>query len=270
MGVRSGAGICDTLKFTLDKEKYSCIQLFLVWFLSSWQMAGGGYSLSEANYLLGQKIFQKIRQDIIIGRYSRNEELKELLIASEMGVSRTPVREALRQLEREGLVAIIPNKGTYVVGITTQDMKDIYDIRAALEGLCVRQAANIATAEQIEALEEILYLAEYHLQKGHKKQVAELGSKFHDILYEAGGSRMLKRILQNYYLYLEQVRMFLFTIPGKVREDIREHWQILEAIKEQNGEKAEHAVSRHIANVIKLIDSYGWENITGGQKDGQD
>ena len=74
--------------------------------------------MSEANYLLGQKIFQKIRQDIIAGRYSRNEELKELLIAAEMGVSRTPVREALRQLEREGLVAIIPNKGTYVVGIT--------------------------------------------------------------------------------------------------------------------------------------------------------
>lgn len=225
--------------------------------------------MSEANYLLGQKIFQKIRQDIIIGRYSRNEELKELLIASEMGVSRTPVREALRQLEREGLVAIIPNKGTYVVGITTQDMRDIYDIRVALEGLCVRQAADIATAGQIEALEEILYLAEYHLKKGHRKQVVELSGKFHEILYEASGNRMLKRVLQNYYLYLDQVRMFLFNVPGKIREVIGEHWQILEAIKERNGEKAEHAVSMHIANVIKLIDSYGWENITGGQNDGQ-
>lgn len=225
--------------------------------------------MSEANYLLGQKIFQKIRQDIIAGKYSRGEEMKELLIASEMGVSRTPVREALRQLEREGLVAIIPNKGTYVVGITAQDMKDIYDIRAVLEGLCVRQVAKIATAEQIEAMEEILYLAEYHLRKGHEKQVAELGSKFHEILYEAGGNRMLGHVLQNYYLYLDQVRRFLFTIPGKIREIIGEHWQILEAIKEQDGEKAEHAVSRHIANVIKLIDSYGWENITGGQKDGK-
>ncbi len=225
--------------------------------------------MSEANYLLGQKIFQKIRQDIIAGRYSRNEELKELLIAAEMGVSRTPVREALRQLEREGLVAIIPNKGTYVVGITTQDMKDIYDIRAALEGLCVRQAVAVATAEQIEALEEILYLAEYHLKKGHKKQVAELCGKFHEILYEAGGNRMLKRVLHNYYLYLDQARMFLFTIPDRIWEVIGEHWQILEAVKEQNGEKAELAVSRHIANVVKLIDSYGWENITGGQKDGQ-
>lgn len=268
MGAASGACICDTLKFTLDKEKCSCIQLFLVWFLSSWQMTGGGYSLSEANYLLGQKIFQKIRQDIIAGKYSRDEELKELLIASEMGVSRTPVREALRQLEREGLVAIIPNKGTYVVGITVQDMKDIYDIRAVLERLCVRQVANIATVGQIEALEEILYLAEYHLKKGHRKQVVELSGKFHEILYEASGNRMLGRVLQNYYLYLEQVRMFLFTIPGKFGEVIGEHRQILEAIKEQDGEKAEQAVGKHIGNVMKLIDSYGWENITGGQKDG--
>lgn len=224
--------------------------------------------MSEANYLLGQKIFQKIRQDIIAGKYSRDEELKELLIASEMGVSRTPVREALRQLEREGLVAIIPNKGTYVVGITVQDMKDIYDIRAVLERLCVRQVANIATVGQIEALEEILYLAEYHLKKGHRKQVVELSGKFHEILYEASGNRMLGRVLQNYYLYLERVRMFLFTIPGKFGEVIGEHRQILEAIKEQDGEKAEQAVGKHIGNVMKLIDSYGWENITGGQKDG--
>ena len=225
--------------------------------------------MSEANFLLGQKIFQKIRQDIIAGRYSRDEELKELLIASEMGVSRTPVREALRQLEREELVTIIPNKGTYVIGITAQDMKDIYDIRVALEGLCVRQAANIATQEQIEAMEEILYLAEYHIRKGHEKQVVELGGKVHEILYEAGGNRMLKRVLQNYYLYLERVRKFLFSEPEKMWEVIGEHWEILEAVKERDGEKAERAVSRHIANVIRHIDSYGWENITGGQKDGK-
>ena len=79
---------------------------------------------------------------------------------------------------------------------------------------------------------------------------------------------MLKRILQSYYLYQEQVRMFLLTVPGKIREIIGEHRQILEAIKEQDGEKAEQAVGKHIANEMKLIDSYGWENITGGQKDG--
>lgn len=226
--------------------------------------------MSETNYLLGQKIFQKIRQDIIRGKYSQGEELKELVIAAEMEVSRTPVREALRQLEREELVTIIPNKGTYVVGITTQDMKDIYEIRYSLEGLCARRAADIASPEQLEALEEILYLTEYHIKKGHDKQIVELGGKFHEILYEAGASRMLMRILQNYYLYLEQVRRVLFAIPGNIGQAIQEHRQILEAVKERDKDKAEHAVNLHISNTIKQIESYGWENITGGQKDGQD
>lgn len=225
--------------------------------------------MSEVNYLLGQKIFQRIRQDIIRGKYSKEEELKELLIAAEMGVSRTPVREALRQLEREELVTIIPNKGTYVVGVTIQDMKDIYEIRASLEGLCARRAADAASPEQMEALEEIIYLTEYHMRKEHEQQIVELSGKFHEILYEAGGSRMMTRILQNYYLYLEQVRRVLFTIPGCIEEAVLEHRQILLAVKERDGEKAEHAVKLHIANTMKQVESYGWENITGGQKDGK-
>ncbi len=225
--------------------------------------------MSEINYLLGQKIFQKIRQDIIQGKYSREEELRELLIASEMGVSRTPVREALRQLEREELVTIIPNKGTYVVGVTIQDMKDIYEIRFSLEGLCARRAADIASQEQLEALEEILYLTEYHMRRGHEQQTVELSGKFHEILYKAGGSRMMTRILQNYYLYLEQVRRVLFANPGSIEEAVSEHRQIFLAVKEQDGEKAERTVKQHIANTMKQIDSYGWENITGGKKDGE-
>lgn len=225
--------------------------------------------MSEVNYLLGQKIFQRIRQDIIRGKYGKDEELKELLIAAEMGVSRTPVREALRQLEREELVTIIPNKGTYVVGVTVQDMKDIYEIRFALEGLCARRAAENAFPEQLEALEEILYLTEYHIKKEHGQQIVELSGKFHEILYEAGGSRMMTRILKSYYLYLEQARRVLFTIPGSIGKAAEEHRQIVEAVKARDGEKAEQAVKHHIAGTIKQIETYGWENITGGQKDGK-
>ena len=226
--------------------------------------------MSEANFLLGQKIFQKIRQDIISGKYGRDEELKELLIASEMGASRTPVREALRQLEREELVTIIPNKGACVLGITTQDMKDIYEIRAALEGLCARHAVREMTKERLEILEEALYLANFHLGKGHERQLMEMSGKFHETLYESCGVRMLKRILQNYYLYLEQVRRFLFSIPENAALAVEGHQQILDAIKEKDEEKAEYAATMHINNTIRKIESYGWENITGGQKDGED
>ena len=91
-------------------------------------------------YSLRGRVFHKIRDDILNGKYKENEELKEVAIGQELGVSRTPVREALRQLELEGLVQIIPNRGAFVTGIQAQDVRDIYMIRARLEGLCARWA----------------------------------------------------------------------------------------------------------------------------------
>ena len=98
--------------------------------------------MSEDNYSLGTRVFHIIRENILSGKYQKGEELKEKTIGEEIGVSRTPVREALRQLELEGLVTIIPNKGAYVVGISQKDVRDIYEIRSRLEGLCARWAAE--------------------------------------------------------------------------------------------------------------------------------
>ena len=92
--------------------------------------------MAEDHYSLSAKVFHSIREDILNGKYQANEELKEKNIGDDLGVSRTPVREALRQLELEGLVHIIPNKGAFVEGVTLQDIKDIYEIRTLLEGLC--------------------------------------------------------------------------------------------------------------------------------------
>ena len=93
-------------------------------------------------YSLRGRVFHKIREDILDGKYKENEELREIAIGEELGVSRTPVREALRQLELEGLVQIVPNKGAYVTGITSKDVKDIYMIRSSLEGMCARLATR--------------------------------------------------------------------------------------------------------------------------------
>lgn len=105
--------------------------------------------MAEDHYSLSAKVFHSIREDILNGKYQANEELKEKNIGDDLGVSRTPVREALRQLELEGLVHIIPNKGAFVEGVTLQDIKDIYEIRTLLEGLCARWAAERITQEQL-------------------------------------------------------------------------------------------------------------------------
>ena len=100
------------------------------------------------------RVFQRLREDILSGVYQEHDELREITIGEELGVSRTPVREALRQLELEGLVKIIPNKGAYVTGITLKDVADIYKIRSMLEGMCARWATKHITEKQIEELEE--------------------------------------------------------------------------------------------------------------------
>ncbi len=138
---------------------------------------------TDDKYSLRGRVFQKLREDILSGKYKEHEELKEVAIGEELGVSRTPVREAFRQLELEGLIKIVPNKGAYVTGITAKDVKDIYMIRSLLEGLCARLATEKITREQMEEMEENIYLADFHEEKGHLDQIAELDNKFHDILY---------------------------------------------------------------------------------------
>ena len=159
------------------------------------------------DHSLGSRVFQKIRDNILNGTYKENDELRETAIGKELGVSRTPVREALRQLELEGLVTIIPNRGAYVSGISHKDIWDIYKIRSMLEGLCARWAAEHITEEQLDQLEESLLLSEFQMKKESgfsTEQVAALDGRFHAVLYEASGSRMLKHVLTDFIIMCKE------------------------------------------------------------------
>ena len=212
-------------------------------------------------YSLRGRVFHRIREDILNGKYSDNEELKEVAIGEELGVSRTPVREALRQLELEGLVKIIPNKGASVVGISAKDVHDIYMIRSKLEGLCARWACENITDEQLEELEEIVYLADFHEQKGHFEQIAELDNRFHNILYESCNSKMLEHLLKDYHQYVWRIRQK--TLVGKrSKASNNEHRMIMEAIRKKSPDKAEEIANRHMIsaydNMVKngLLDMF--------------
>lgn len=208
-------------------------------------------------YSLRGRVFNKLREDILSGKYSQNDELKETTISLELGVSRTPVREALRQLELEGLVNIIPNKGAYVNGISEKDIHDIYSIRSYLEGLCAKWACEYITQEQIDNLEEVVYLSEFHIKKEHHEQVVELDNKFHQLIYEASGSKILKHILSDFHHYVERVRKITLSSDLRAVNSNKEHAAILEAIKQRDGEKAEALAHEHIMNTIKNIAERG-------------
>ena len=187
--------------------------------------------MSEDNYSLSSRVFHTIRENILSGKYATDEELKEKSIGEELGVSRTPVREALRQLELEGLVTIIPNKGAYVVGISQKDIRDIYEIRSRLEGLCARWACDNITKDQLDELEENIYLSDFHSSKGNSEQV------------------------------VQRVRKVTLAVQERAVNSNEEHRKIVEALKQHDGARAEELADAHMRNTINNMDHYGWDNL---------
>lgn len=208
-------------------------------------------------YSLRGKVYDRIREDILNGVYKEHEELKEATLGKMMEVSRTPVREALRQLELEGLVEIIPNKGARVTGITKKDMEDIYQIRYLLEGLSAKWATEHVTEELIDKMEETLYLTEFHAKKGNYGQVYELDSQFHELMYEASGSKILNHILSDFHMYVTRIRKTSLASDSRSKNSTEEHRAILEAIKERNAEKAEACAHNHVKSTIKNNREHG-------------
>lgn len=204
-------------------------------------------------FSLRGKVYHKLKEDILDGKYKDGDELREIALSEEMGVSRTPLREAMRQLELEKLVKIIPNKGAYVTGITEKDVRDIYMIRSALEGICARLATENITEEQLEAMEENVYLAEFHASRDHMEQLAELDNKFHHILYDASDSKMLQNVLEEYHQYVIRIRRKTLSRAQRGRASNEEHRAIMEAIKCKDAQEAARLATLHINNAFDNI-----------------
>lgn len=221
----------------------------------------GGRFLGEFNlqkefddkYSLRGRVFNKLREDILGGVYKENDELRESTLANELGVSRTPVREALRNLEIEGLVAIIPNRGAFVTGISEKDIRDIYTIRSYLEGLCAKWACQYITQEQLDEMDETIYLSAFHARRSHYDQLLDLDNKFHDLIYKASGSKMLNHVLTDFHHYVERVRKVSISRKDRAMRTIKEHESILEAIRKRDGDLAEALAHEHMMQTIKNI-----------------
>lgn len=202
-------------------------------------------------YSLGSRVFNRLREEILNGKYKEKDELKEAAVAEELGVSRTPVREAFRQLELEGLIRIVPNKGAYVTGISSADVADIYEIRSLLEGLCAKWATKKITKAAIEEMEETILLSEFHLAKENFEQLTELDNRFHMQLYEACESKMLIHLLKDFHQYVQKERQKTLSDKARSRAAVAEHKSIMEAIRDGNAELAEKLADEHICNAYK-------------------
>ncbi|MCX8130536.1 MAG: GntR family transcriptional regulator [Clostridia bacterium] len=200
------------------------------------------------------KVFAQLQNDILNGKYQPGDSLIETRLSEELGVSRTPIREAIRQLELEGLVQSIPNKGAIVKGISSQDIEDIYTIRMMIEGLAARWAAEKITYDELEELKEALDMEEFYTMKNDTEHLLKFDSKFHDIIFKASKSKPLMHTLSTFHHYVQRARSASLSSPSRAREVLDEHKAILQAIIDRDADMAENLTTQHVRNAsLNLI-----------------
>ncbi len=192
-------------------------------------------------------VFKELERAIFDGALSPGTILTEVKLSTELGVSRTPVREALMQLELEGLVKTIPGKGMVVVGVTESDMNDIYILRTRIEGLASRRAAEHITDAELDALEEIVELQEFYVSRSDFMQVWHLDNRFHELLYECCRSRPLKQVLTMFHNYIQKAREATVR-GGRAAASTMEHRNILDALRVRDADLAEERMATHVSN----------------------
>ncbi len=196
---------------------------------------------------IADQVFEELERDILVGVYARDELLTEIKLSEKMGVSRTPIREALRRLDQEHIIEITP-KGAKVIGITPDDIRDIYEIRLRIEGLAARWAAEKASDEAIAAMKEVLDLQEFYTTKSAPEQLKNTDSRFHELLYAASGSNALLDTLAPLHRRIVKYRRASLSGQQRAEQSYDEHRAILQAVVNRDGDEAERLLRRHIEN----------------------
>lgn len=198
-------------------------------------------------------IFETLRKAIITGEIKPGERLMEVAIAEQMGVSRTPVREAIRRLEAEGLVTMVPRKGTHVSELSSKDIIDVLEVRGALDKLAAGLAAKRIKPQQLRALESIhkQYIA--FVEKENIEGAVRKDIEFHDAIYAASGNSRLIGVLSTLKEHIYRFRVIYLRDMDIAEHVEQEHRQILDALKEGNEQLAAELAEKHIKSQMESI-----------------
>ena len=207
----------------------------------------------DAYLPLRDVVFQTLRGAILRGELKPGERLMELQLAAKLGVSRTPIREAIRMLEQEGLAITIPRKGAEVAKMTEKDMEDVLQIRCSLEDLAVRLSCeNITQAELVE-LKEAMDQFEKMIESDNIVETAKADVNFHDVLYKASNNPKLLILLNNLREQMYRYRVEYLKDRSIYSRLMEEHHMLYEALKEKDVEKASQITKKHLKNQAEAV-----------------
>ena len=203
--------------------------------------------LEHKSISLADQVFEHLETDILSGKYQRGEILTESKLSAELGVSRTPIREALRRLEQEHLIEEAP-KGSVVVGISEKDLGDIFMIRMKLEGQAAAMAAQNRTDEQLESLREAVEFQEFYLEKHDADRIKSMDSRFHETVFKMSGSAVFYDVLLPLHKKILKYRRASVSNTSRAEASVAEHRAIYEAIAASNSVLAEKLIIEHLDN----------------------
>jgi len=202
---------------------------------------------------LREAVCETLRDAIRKGILEPGERLMEVQLAEELGISRTPVREAIRKLEQEGYVIMMPRRGTYVADISAGDIKEIFEIRSALESLAAGLAARRIEPDELETLQNLLLEIEGYIAKNDIEKIVETDIKFHGLLYQVSRNDRLVNIISNLKEQLARFRTLSMSYPGRLQETLEEHSEMVEAIANGDASAARDAAEHHMERAEKTL-----------------
>lgn len=212
------------------------------------------FNVTMNEYLpLRDVVFNTLRQAILRGELKPGERLMEIQLANKLGVSRTPIREAIRKLELEGLVLMIPRKGAEVADITEKSLKDVLEVRRALEELSVKLTCDRITKEEIKELEQAAENFRKTLKSKDITEIAEADVRFHDVIYTATKNQKLIQLLNNLHEQMYRYRIEYLKNEEVYPKLLKEHKEIIERISKGEKEAAARMVCEHIDNQVNTV-----------------
>lgn len=206
---------------------------------------------------LREVIFSTLREAIIMGELKPGERLMEVQLAEKMGVSRTPVREAIRKLELEGLVVMMPRRGAHVASLTDKDIMDVLEVRASLDGLATALATERISEDEIRELKHVQSQLVNYVEKGNLQGIIKKDIEFHDVIYKASKNDKLVQIANNLREQVYRFRVIYLKDFGSNEDVIKEHNEICSAILAKSSDEAREAAIKHIksqeAAIVKAV-----------------
>ena len=207
---------------------------------------------------LANQVYERIEESILNGVYAPGEIISENKLSADLGVSRTPIREALARLAFDRLIDESP-AGTVVLGISEKDVDDMFAVKRRLEAMVTGQTAEHISEEGIARLKDILEQQEFYAGKGNVEKVRNLDTEFHDVIYMECGSRTFQAILSPVHHKLAKYRKTSLTHSDRIFRSVEEHKAILEAIMEKDVKEVENLMQLHIGHAYDNITKYSQE-----------